>query len=288
MIKTFPASGGHGHWVAPDVPEFVINPTSVGSDLPPAGFSRSQFRRGFDLAEVPTRVPLRVTADSRYVLWVNGIEVGRGPIRSQPRRLRYDSYDIADQLRPGRNAVAVLVTYYGHPNSFWQPAASSGIMGRDAQLVLEARLGPGLADHRRPVADAAVPGVARAESGQTLEGVPVELLDARELDPDWLNPDFDDSSWPAATLLKATHDGALGESRPPLDPYGAMLPRGIATLGGDWVSPPTVTVQSAAPVSDLPDHPADRLVQQLRTAGDRPGRSAPAHHHPQRATPRRC
>ena len=46
-----------------------------------------------------------------------------------------------------------------------------------------------------------------------------------------------------------------------------MLPRGIATLGGSRVTPPSVTVQSAAPVADLPDHPADRLVQQLRTAG---------------------
>ena len=44
-------------------------------------------------------------------------------------------------LRPGRNLVAALVTYYGHPNSFWQPAASTGVMGRDAQLVLEARVG---------------------------------------------------------------------------------------------------------------------------------------------------
>ena len=112
----------HGHWVAPDVPEFVIDPTSVGSDLPPAGFSRAQFRRILDLQDVPARVPLRVSADSRYVLWVNGIEVGRGPIRSQPRRLRYDEYDIAGYLRSGRNVVAVLVTYYGHPNSFWQPA----------------------------------------------------------------------------------------------------------------------------------------------------------------------
>jgi hypothetical protein len=67
----------------------------------------------------------RLSADSRYLLWVNGAEVGQGPIRSQPRRLRYDEYDIAPCLRPGRNVVAVLVTYYGDPNSFWQPAASS-------------------------------------------------------------------------------------------------------------------------------------------------------------------
>jgi hypothetical protein len=137
----FPGVRWRGHWVAPDVPEFVIDPTSVGSDLPPAEFSRAQFRRVFDIEDLPPRVPLRLSADSRYVLWVNGAEVGRGPIRSQPRRLRYDEHDIAPYLRPGRNVVAVLVTYYGHANSFWQPAASSGVMGRDAQLVLEARVG---------------------------------------------------------------------------------------------------------------------------------------------------
>jgi hypothetical protein len=137
----FPGVRWRGHWVAPDVPEFVIDPTSVGSDLPPAEFSRAQFRRVFDVEDLPPRVPLRLSADSRYVLWVDGAEVGRGPIRSQLRRLRYDEYDTAAYLRPGRNVVAVLVTYYGHANSFWQPAASSGVMGRDAQLVVEARVG---------------------------------------------------------------------------------------------------------------------------------------------------
>jgi hypothetical protein len=32
--------------------------------------------------------------------------------------------------------LAVLVTYYGHANAFWRPAASSGVVGRDAQLVV--------------------------------------------------------------------------------------------------------------------------------------------------------
>ena len=59
----FPGVRWHGQWVAPDVPEFVIDPTSVGADLPPAGFSRAQFRRVFDLRDVPARMPLRVSAD---------------------------------------------------------------------------------------------------------------------------------------------------------------------------------------------------------------------------------
>jgi hypothetical protein len=59
----FPGVRWRGHWVAPDVPEFVIDPTSVGSDLPPAEFSRAQFRRVFDVEDVPPRVPLRLSAD---------------------------------------------------------------------------------------------------------------------------------------------------------------------------------------------------------------------------------
>jgi alpha-L-rhamnosidase len=265
----FPGVRWRGHWVAPDVPEFVIDPTSVGSDLPPAEFSRAQFRRGFDVEDVPPRVPLRLSADSRYVLWVNGAEVGRGPIRSQPRRLRYDEYDIAPLLRPGRNVVAVLVTYYGHANSFWQPAASSGVMGRDAQLVVEARVGEAwlVTDERwRVLRSRAWRALG---SGQSLDGVPIELLDARELDPSWVEPDFDDSSWADATLLKASHDGARGESRPPVDPYGAMRPRGIGMLGGPRVRPRSVVTQTAPAVTDLPDHPAERLVRQLREAGDK-------------------
>jgi alpha-L-rhamnosidase len=265
----FPGVRWRGRWVAPDVPEFVIDPTSVGSDLPPAEFSRAQFRKVFDVEDVPQRVLLRLSADSRYVLWVNGAEVGRGPIRSQPRRLRYDEYDIAAYLRPGRNVLAVLVTYYGRANSFWQPAASSGVMGRDAQLVVEARVGDEwlVTDGRwRVLRSRAWRALG---PGQSLDAVPVEVLDARELDPTWVETEFDDSSWVAATVLKASHDGAFGESRPPVDPYGAMLPRDIGMLGSLRVVAPSMTVQSAPAVRDLPDHPAERLIRQLRGAGDK-------------------
>jgi Bacterial alpha-L-rhamnosidase 6 hairpin glycosidase domain len=105
--------------------------------------------------------------------------------------------------------------------------------------------------------------------GQSLDAVPVELLDARELDPAWVETSFEDCTWAAATVLKASHDGPLGESRPPVDPYGAMLPRDIGMLGGRRVVAPSMRLQSAPAVPDLPDHPAERLVQQLREAGDR-------------------
>jgi alpha-L-rhamnosidase len=278
----FPRGRWHGHWIAADLPQFTVDPTSLGGDLPPAGPSRVQFRRAFDVSVASAAagsVPLRVSADSRYVLWVNGVEVGRGPVRSQPRRLRYDEYDIAELLRPGPNVVAALVTYYGDANSFWQPAASSGVMGRDAQLVLEARLardGEAGGEDTWLVTDSG--WQARRShawrglnSGKALDGLPIELLDARELDPAWTGLDFDDSDWNPAAVVKVSHDGGLAESRPPVDPYGAMLPRGIGVLGGERVEPASVTARSAptgtSEVRELPDHPADRLITTLRTAG---------------------
>jgi alpha-L-rhamnosidase len=40
------------------------------------------FRKSFYLGSVPERAPARITADSRYLLYLNGCEVFRGPIRS--------------------------------------------------------------------------------------------------------------------------------------------------------------------------------------------------------------
>jgi hypothetical protein len=80
-------------------------------------------------------------------------------------------------------------------------------MGRDAQLVLEARVGEEWLvtdEWWRVLRSRAWRGLG---AGQALEGVPIKLLDARELDPFWMEPNFDDSSWVEATVLKATHDG---------------------------------------------------------------------------------
>ena len=181
-------------------------------------FDVEKVRRGYRFAYRRIR---------RYLLWVNGAEVGRGPIRSQPRPLRYDEYDIAAYLRPGRNVVAVLVTYYGHANSFWQPAASSGVMGRDAQLVLEARVGEEwlVTDERWRVLRSRRRALG---AGQSLDAVPVELLDARELDPAWARSTSTTPPGPRPRCSRPAMTEHWGV--PPVDPYGAMLPWGSACL----------------------------------------------------------
>jgi Bacterial alpha-L-rhamnosidase 6 hairpin glycosidase domain/Alpha-L-rhamnosidase N-terminal domain/Bacterial alpha-L-rhamnosidase concanavalin-like domain len=226
------------------------------------------FRKTFDLEVVPVEAPARLTADSRYVLWVNGREVGRGPARSQPSRVRYDSYDLAPYLSAGPNVFAVLVTYYGRPMSFWQPAPAAS--NTDAALVFEARVGDRTLvsdDSWRVLRPAAWSLMAGTHAG---EGVPVEIVDAREVPRGWREADFDDAEWRQAPLLPAIHPASLGETRPPTYPFGRLLPRGISQLGGDLVGPVRVLDSSTRYAPRwTSDHPVARVTQVLLEAAIR-------------------
>lgn len=254
-----------GHWIGAEAAPVPDLDDAVTGNAWGRGFSRVLFRKAFHLDAVPQAAPLRVTADSRFVLWVNGQEVGRGPVRAQPRRWRYEAFDIAPLLQTGANAVGVLVTYYGKATSWWQPGPPEGGINGDACLVLDARLAG--ADDLATDADWRVHR-STAWSRIAASGVPCEVLDARELPTGWTLPGFDDGSWPTATILTARHWGGLGRSRPPVSPYGKLLPRPLAVLGGDTVRPAAVLDSRirAKPVW-AGAHPGARAVQHLHSPG---------------------
>ena len=76
------------------------------------------FRCDFDLPSDPVSAILRITADDRYRVWMNGSEVGAGPARSKPSHQSYDEYDLLDILEAGCNSLAVLATHYGIGTAF--------------------------------------------------------------------------------------------------------------------------------------------------------------------------
>ena len=120
------------------------------------------FRRSFDLDAVPVSVPARVSADSRYALFVNGVEAARGPVRANGRRLHYDFVDLAPLLRPGRNAIAALVRYFGRANPWWAPVPATFQLGA-GMFLFEANLG--LAQAANP--EAPSPRVASQQRAAT-------------------------------------------------------------------------------------------------------------------------
>ena len=74
---------------------------------------RYAFRRSFALDQKPLTASIRITADARYILWVNGEFVSRGPARGFPWAQPYDEVDLAPFLRAGTNWIAAEVYQFG-------------------------------------------------------------------------------------------------------------------------------------------------------------------------------
>ena len=242
-----------GHWIwcdPPPPPRFGPGMESPGSQRPEV---HALFRKTFTLAQAPARAPARITADSRYLLYANGREVFRGPIRSQPRRTFYDLFDLAPYLKTGENLLAVYVKYYGSPKSFWMPAPLTMALGRSGVMVFEAQIEGGGSGNSWLVSDAnwkthkssawAEDWRAGTRVGWMEEGIPVEIFDARQFPYGWEQPGFDDSGWENASLIASRSMTSGIRSHPPADPYGPLYPRPIGKLGGDLRQPVSASLQ---------------------------------------------
>src|SRR6266567_8753809 len=71
------------------------------------------FRRSVDLPTVPASYPVRVSADNRFILFVNGQRVGDGPARGDLNHWRYERFDLAPLLKPGTNLITATVWNFG-------------------------------------------------------------------------------------------------------------------------------------------------------------------------------
>ena len=106
---------------APLKSPLAVTGDRIGSELqqtfisaPPdiAGKTENSFiayRKSFSVGSAPKAATLHVFADVRYVLWLNGEPVHRGPNRFETRGPQYDSVAITSALRAGTNTLAIVV-----------------------------------------------------------------------------------------------------------------------------------------------------------------------------------
>ena len=180
-------------------------------------------RRVVDLDVVPEVAPCRIWADGRYILRVNGTEVARGPVRSDPRRAHYDVVDLAGHLRVGTNVLAVTARHFGTATSWWMPVPPNYTLGAGS-VVIEALIGAEWVVSDR---------TWRSRSGEAWTPVPVpgdvaclplESFDARIHPNGWELASFDDAEWGRAVEIVPFHTGAHADPHPPSDPFGMLRP----------------------------------------------------------------
>jgi hypothetical protein len=103
-LNAAPPDPPHREWKA----SWITHPTAPLRD--PVVL---HFRRTLALAAVPATYPVRVSADNRFVLFVNGHRVGEGPARGDLAHWSYERFDLAPLLKPGENLITATVWNFG-------------------------------------------------------------------------------------------------------------------------------------------------------------------------------
>jgi hypothetical protein len=75
----------------------------------PDGYGVYLFRKTIDLSVVPSSLPVLVSADNRYKLYVNDSLVSLGPARGDITHWNFATIDLAPYLRAGKNCIAAQV-----------------------------------------------------------------------------------------------------------------------------------------------------------------------------------
>ena len=164
-----------------------------------------QLRKSINLSEVPENVNAKISADSKYWLWINGVLVvregmlKRGP---NPNDTYYDQLDLTGYLKEGNNTIAALVWYFG----------KEGFSHKDSKKF--GFLFDGEAGSTAIVSDATWKINRDLSYGTITEGKVANwrlsegdvIYDARNENGNWMQPDYDDSTW--SNALEAGTEGS--------------------------------------------------------------------------------
>lgn len=260
------AARWRGKWIWHGRPE-ITNATATRPVLADPRDKVVLLRRSVDLASVPESAPARIWVDGRYVLTVNGTEVARGPVRSDPRCAHYDVMDLAPHLHVGTNVIAVTARHFGEATSWWMPVPPSYSLGAGS-MVFEAQIdGEWIVSDRQWRAAEGAAWTPVSMPGD-VASLPLESFDARHHPHGWQAREFDDGEWNRAFEIMPMHTGAHGEGHPPSEPFGMLRPPvrrafadGVihrAELGG------SIRVTGAETVDD----PVRQVLADEQSAGD--------------------
>jgi hypothetical protein len=152
------------------------------------------FRRTLDLQSVSASYVVRVSADNRFILWVNGKRVGDGPARGDLTHWRYQKFDLTPYLNSGKNLITATVWNWGvlapvaqmsDRTAFLLESDAEGDADISTPKGWEVEIEPG----QTPLPRSTLTYISYYAAG------PGEQLDASQYDWNWNSPDAKGGNW---------------------------------------------------------------------------------------------
>ena len=195
-------------------------------------------RRDFAVRGTPVRARVYATALGGYRLSVNGRPAGPGVLvpdwTDYRTRLTYQAYDVTRLLRPGRNAIGVLLGagWYGSPMGF---ATKRGAFGPPpVRLLLE--LVVTYADGHELVVGSDTSWRAAPSPVLFSEIYDGETYDARLEQPGWDGPAFAGHGWYPVIEVPAPAAALQSQNMPPIERTATVhARRRWSPAPGTWV-----------------------------------------------------
>ena len=193
-----------------------------------------RFRKTFIIpAKIIEKAEIKISGETRFKLWINGTYVSRGPAKGYPEFQPYDKIDIKKYLLPGKNSIAVLLHVAGI-------STTSSIWRARAGIIIDGEITFSDNSIQRIETDGTWKGSfdpARSREGERLSNHLFfqEIYSAKEDNPSWILPEFNDKKWPQADVL-----GPAG-----IPPWNNMEERGTPVLSESIVSFKTASNFSA-------------------------------------------
>jgi len=152
------------------------------------------FRKTLEIDRKPETFVIHASADQRYQLYVNGKRIALGPARGNPLYWRFETLDIADHLKAGKNLVAAYVWSFGDMAPWAQMTVRTAFIvqgNSEQESVLNTPRGwrcyRDTAWELFPPRKDKIPDFCVVGPG--------ERIIAERHPWNWLETDFDDSSW---------------------------------------------------------------------------------------------
>jgi len=188
------------------------------------------FRREFQIDKSVKQARLFVSGLGYYEARINGSRVGDRQLdpawTTYSERVLYSTYDVTQQLRSGKNCLGALL------GNGWYNVLPMRMWG---QLNLRQFLTLGrprlIAELHIQYADGSQQQVVTDESWKVAAGPVIrnsiylgEVYDARQEQPGWDQPGFDDSAWVGAQLATERLGRLVAQSQPPIRQTAALRP----------------------------------------------------------------
>lgn len=236
-------------WTAIPWPaDWIGHPTA-----PATGFAVVHFRREFTVDALPDSLPVMVSADNRYQLFVNGQRIGEGPARGDLQHWRYETYDLRPYIQQGENVIAAIVWNYGIERPWSQQSYRTAfVLQPQTKAFAELKTDANWQTYHN---EAYSPITGSRERLQVYIVIGPQLrIDGNKMPWGWEQLNYDASGWKVATPITRASPAGVGTEY-----YWGLVPRTIPMFPREQLDKPTL-IEVTQTYPDTPPAPEKELL----------------------------